>query len=97
MMRVAVLLLCCGLGACGANSYCLVPQEYQNARTVPELRPVEGLVIPESPSALRLPKAPADPQPFGKKSESGIGICLDKPPRLKLPAKEAPTQAEVPT
>ncbi|MGQ0698746.1 MAG: hypothetical protein ACT4PZ_10950 [Panacagrimonas sp.] len=89
MMRVVLLLVCCGLAACGANSYCLVPQEYQNARIVPELRAAEGLEVPESPSALRLPKPPTNPEPFGRKAEDGTGLCLDRPPPLKLPAKSA--------
>ena len=86
-MRFLLLLaVSLGLGACGANSYCLVPQKYERAETVPELKSIEGLEIPSSPSALRLPPQPAESVPFGRKAEDGSGICLDKPPRFALPA-----------
>lgn len=89
MMRFVLLTVTLGLGACGANSYCLVPQSYERAETVPELKPVDGLEIPSSPSALRLPPQPADPVPFGRKAEDGSGVCLDKPPRLAAPVAAA--------
>ncbi|MGQ0502685.1 MAG: hypothetical protein ACT4P0_08800 [Panacagrimonas sp.] len=89
MMRAVLLVTCVALNACAANSYCLAKQNYQNAETARELRPVDGLTIPGSPSALRLPKPPANPQPFGQKDENGDGVCLDKPPRMK-PVATAP-------
>ena len=85
MLRVVCLLACAALSACSVNSYCLTQQDYQKAEVVPELRSVEGLEIPASPSALRLPDAPANPAPFGQRAEDGSGMCLDKPPALALP------------
>lgn len=86
MVRVICLaLVSAALSACGVNSYCLKPQDYQKAQVVPELQPVEGLEIPMSPSALRLPDAPADPAPFGQRAKDGSGVCLDRPPDLALP------------
>lgn len=95
-MRLLLLLaVSLGLCACGANSYCLVPQKYERAETVPELKSIEGLEIPSSPSALRLPPKPAESVPFGRKAEDGSGICLDKPPRLAqpTPAPVAPAKS----
>lgn len=85
MLRVVCLAACVALSACGMNSYCLVEQDYQKAQVVPELQPVDGLEIPVSPSALRLPDAPADPAPFGQRAKDGSGMCLDRPPELTLP------------
>lgn len=83
------------LGACSTNSYCLSEQDYQKARVVPELRSAEGLTMPNSPSALRLPAAPASNEPFGVKDSEGAGVCLDKPPAMATPA--APTEPAKPT
>lgn len=77
------------LSACGANRYCVVEQEYQRAQTVPELQPADGLILPQSPSALRLPAAPAERLPFGTVNEEGAGVCLDKPPDFIEPPEEA--------
>lgn len=77
------------LSACGTNSYCLKEQDYQKARVVPELRSAEGLQMPNSPSALRLPPEPVGPEPFGKPDAGGAGVCLDKPPAMAQPATPA--------
>lgn len=92
MIRSVLLLACCAMSACGANSYCLVQQDYQKAKIVPELRAADGLEIPESPSALRLPAKPANAEPFGVRAADGQGVCLDKPPRLP----DAPAEAAKP-
>ena len=80
------------LSACGTNSYCLNEQDYQKARVVPELRSADGLTMPNSPSALRLPSAPGAGQPFGVEDEEGAGVCLDKPPAMAQPT--APAEAK---
>jgi hypothetical protein len=84
------------LAACGTNSYCLVEKEYQQARIVPELRSAEGLKMPNSPSALRLPPAPTNPEPFGVKDSEGAGVCLDKPPAMAEPAAPEPATKQQP-
>ncbi|HKY22262.1 MAG TPA: hypothetical protein VJM31_13700 [Vicinamibacterales bacterium] len=78
------------LSACSGNSYCLVQKDYQKARVVPELRSTEGLAMPNSPTALRLPPEPASNEPFGKKDARGAGVCLDKPPDMAQPAAPLP-------
>jgi hypothetical protein len=88
LLRVSLLLVSLsGVAACTTNSYCLVDQDYQKAEIVPELQPVEGLAIPASPSALRLPDRPATAVAFGHKNEEGDGVCLDRPPPYVAPEK----------
>ncbi|MGQ0530821.1 MAG: hypothetical protein ACT4PG_13655 [Panacagrimonas sp.] len=94
MMRLVLLMACCGLSGCGVSAYCLVKQDYQSAEVVPELRPADGLAIPNSPSAMRLPPKPAQTVPFGTRAEDGSGVCLDKPPRLKVVPAAAETSTE---
>jgi uncharacterized lipoprotein len=86
LLRVPFLMACATLAACSTNNYCLVEQDYQKAESVPELRSADGLAMPDSPSALRLPPAPASTVPFGFKGEEG-GVCLDQPPTVGLPSK----------
>lgn len=93
---VIALALPLVLSACGANRYCLVEQEYQRAEVASELQPAEGLSLPESPSALRLPPAPAKPVPFGVANAKGVGNCLDKPPRLAAKPVAPPAAAKTP-
>lgn len=85
MHRLGVLLLCAGLSACSVNSYCLVEQDYQKARVAPELKAGDGLAVPNSPSALRLPPKPGQNEPFGRRADDGSGVCLDRPPPFTGP------------
>lgn len=97
VVKALVVLGCVGLlAACGGNKYCLVEKEYQQARIVPELRSADGLTMPNSPSALRLPPEPANPQPFGVKNSEGEGMCLDKPPEMATPAALEPETKQQP-
>ena len=97
LLRASVLLVCAVAAAgCSANNYCLAEQEYSKAEIVPELQPVDGLAIPASPSALRLPDRPATSVPFGVKAEDGSGVCLDKPPRMALPEKGTIVEPKAP-
>ena len=85
LLRVFSVVASLGITACTSNNYCLVDQDYQKAEIVPELRPVDGLAIPASPSALRLPERPGTAVPFGTKNAEGDGVCLDKPPEMVRP------------
>ena len=94
MVRLLVLAAAAVLGACTANSYCAGVQPYQEA---PSVAPVQGtgdLKFPESPSALRIPPAPANPVPYGQKVKDADGDevlrCLDKPPEMPPPAEPKP-------
>ncbi len=81
------------LSAC-AGERCLKEQPYAHARSVPVLQPVDGLKVPESSSALRIPPPPAEPEPFGRKVRNAKGKqvveCLDEPPRMTAPAPPLP-------
>ncbi|MDB5968943.1 MAG: hypothetical protein JWQ90_1393 [Hydrocarboniphaga sp.] len=74
------------LGGCAANHYCLADQKYEHAENRPPLTPVEGLSLPDSATALRIPPPPVATVPFGVRNEAGEGVCLDKPPPMPAPA-----------
>jgi hypothetical protein len=67
---------------CASNSYCLGKQDYDNAEDRIPLQAVSGLKLPESPTALRVPKRTPDGVPYGVADAKGDGVCLDKPPTL---------------
>ena len=85
LLRVSLLTVCLsGVAACSANNYCLTEQDYQKAEVVPEIKPVEGLAVPASPSALRLPDRPTTQVAFGYENKDGDGVCLDQPPAMPV-------------
>ncbi|MDM4768786.1 hypothetical protein [Solimonas sp. SE-A11] len=98
MSRIAVLVLATALLAgCASRNPCVGDNEYQKATSLPPLTTVDGLKVPESASALRIPPAPAAAQPAAE------GACLQTPPpmpevSLDKPGKEVevapPTKAE---
>jgi hypothetical protein len=95
-LKLALLVPVLGLAGCAATSYCDGQQDYQRARSVPALKPAEGLKVPASGTALRIPPAPANPVPYGEvqKDAEGANVvrCLDKPPELPpLAAEPEPT------
>ncbi len=98
-MRFLVLLSVLGLGGCAASSYCTDEQNYQKARSVAPVKSAEGMQLPESPSALRIPPPPANPVAFGevyKDAEDDERVrCLDTPPEMPLPPL-APVTEEKP-
>lgn len=95
------------LAGCSSNRRCEGEQPYQSAETLPTPGQIPGLTIPESPSALRIPAAPVQPEPYGKKvadpkkGGSTHYECLDVPPRMvgppEPPAAVAPTPTPTPT
>jgi uncharacterized lipoprotein len=95
---VAVLML----SGCASNRYCSGDVSYQQAQTLPPPAAVEGLKMPDSPSALRIPPAPAKNVPFstdvadaGKPGKTRAE-CLDMPARMAprpAPAEEKPAAA----
>jgi uncharacterized lipoprotein len=100
-LKLALLVPVLGLAGCAAGSYCEGQQDYQRARSVPAVKPAEGLKVPDSGRALRIPPAPARAVPYGEvvKDEDGDAVvrCLDKPPELPPLAPEPePKAAEKP-
>ncbi len=81
-----IVLVALGLGACSSTSHCRRPQDYQSAPDRAPLTGVEGMQLPESASALRIPPPIDNSVPFGEKARDGdVWNCLDMPPRLVLP------------
>jgi len=74
------------LAGCAASSYCTGEQKYQKAGSVPSLQGVEGLQLPDSATALKIPPPPAKAVAYGEvyTDEDGDEAvrCLDKPPAM---------------
>jgi uncharacterized lipoprotein len=90
---VAAALLLAGCG--GMSRHCVGEFEYQRAETLPPPAPVEGLTMPDSVAALRIPPPPAESVPYAREypdpenpNKTRVD-CLDVPPRIKL-GQEAP-------
>jgi hypothetical protein len=96
MKVLAVVPAAILLSACGATKYCLQEQDYQKAAVVQDLRPTDGLVLPQSAGALRMPPEPPNPTPFGVAAKDGKGICLDQPPRIAPVKPKAPASVTAP-
>ncbi len=92
MKLVLNSLVTCSLlmAGCASQSYCVREQRYEKAQSV---QPVavggEGLSLPLSPTALKVPPAPQNDAPFGvlladgHKDADGRRVqCLDQPPPL---------------
>lgn len=102
LLPVALLMATALLAACSNTRRCESEQAYQKAETLATPGAVPGLTVPESPSALRIPPAPASSEPFGKKvrdpadPDSTRYECLDMPPRLAGEAAPAKGDAKMP-
>ena len=97
---LSVLLATGLLSACGSKSYCLREQKYDRVASIPVITGGDGLAIPTSPTALKVPPQPADVPdvPFGAKVRDAKGrtryACLDEPPPLPANANANATSAE---
>jgi len=85
----AILLL----SACAGQQTCRDDMAYRQAAAVPPIKPAEGLNLPESASALKVPSLTpaaqaAAKQPLPKKGKGTA--CLDYPPEIEVetPAEE---------
>ena len=91
-----VLVPLMALGGCAASSYCEGEQDYQQAVSIPAVQTAEGLHLPESGAALRIPPPPAKAVPYGETvtDEQGDEVvrCLDKPPAMPPPAEPKVTE-----
>jgi len=86
---ILITLAALASGCAGRNRCMSTDAAYQQAETLPPLQPAEGLKLPESPAALRIPPAPAVTASLPE------GQCLETPPALKEPAA-APAAAPAP-
>lgn len=90
------------LAGCATSSYCTGEQKYQKAQSVPALRGVEGVTLPDSATALKIPPPPERAVAYGEvyTDEDGDEAvrCLDKPPAMPpvTPPAAAPAPAPAP-
>jgi hypothetical protein len=95
--RTLLLLPALALAGCAVSSYCEDEQKYQKAVSYPPLQPVEGIKLPDSQAALRVPPAPPNAIAFGERyiDEDGDEAvrCLDKPPLIPPPTVPKPAEA----
>jgi uncharacterized lipoprotein len=88
------------LSACGSVPRCEADADYRKAAAIAPIQPAEGLALPVSPSALRVPeltpaaKAAARDQPLPSRGKGTA--CLDYPPGLAEPPAGAPVPAAPP-
>ncbi|TJY61078.1 hypothetical protein E4T66_10635 [Sinimarinibacterium sp. CAU 1509] len=88
-----LLVASLALSACASNRHCAGVQPYQESKTLVMPTNIDGLTVPESASALRIPPPPEKPVGFGievtdpKDPEENTLECLDFPPRM--PVEEA--------
>ena len=81
------------LTACASNQTCTASADYRDAAAVRPIQPAEGLNLPSSASALKVPDLPpaalaaARTQPMPKKGRGPA--CLDYPPEI-APVEAAP-------
>jgi len=79
------------LAGCASRDPCLRDTEYQQAGSQPPAVSVDGLKLPESASALRIPPAPPSSATLPE------GQCLQTPPRMpEPPAEKAADKPAVP-
>lgn len=97
-LPLAGAVLAVALTGCKTNSYCLGDQDYQHAEERAPLQPVGDLSLPDSPTALRIPKRVDGGQPYGTTDEKGNGVCLDKPPAFNgvMPPPPANLPRQIP-
>ncbi|MDN5873435.1 MAG: hypothetical protein L0H29_03515 [Sinobacteraceae bacterium] len=85
------------LSACTNNRYCLKPQPYQSAQSIPVLKGTGDLSVPQAAGALVIPKPAAHPVPFGKEVKGKDGeekiACLDQPPLIPAQPSDTITKA----
>lgn len=74
------------LSACSQMRYCKGEQKYQAVQSLPPLEGTDGLEIPQSQAALRVPPGPGTSDGFVESYIDDEGEtrlrCLDMPPRL---------------
>lgn len=101
MKAVSACLAILLLSGCAAGGHCVGTFPYQEARLAPQLQPVDGIQVPESSAALRVPPPPEQVVPYASYTEDPARpgrprvSCLDVPPRLPqeqlVPPEDAST------
>ena len=96
VMRLVLLAPALALAGCAIGTYCEGDQKYHKAESLPPLAGAEGVTLPESASALKIPPPPANPVAFGERYKDADGDdavrCLDKPPEMPAPIEPKPAE-----
>lgn len=85
------------LTACATNQSCKDSADYRDAAAITPIQPAEGLNLPTSASALKVPEltpaalTAARSEPLPKKGRGTA--CLDYPPEI-APVEAAPSAAK---
>ncbi len=99
-MKLALLSIASAaalLSACASTQTCKADADYRKAAAIPPIRAAEGLSLPQSPSALKVPDITpaaaqaAATQPMPRKGKGTA--CLDYPPEI-APADAASAGAK---
>ncbi|MGQ0586201.1 MAG: hypothetical protein ACT4PK_03245 [Gammaproteobacteria bacterium] len=97
-LKLLTLIPVLALAGCASVSQCSGTQAYRDATSVPVVQSTESLKLKDSPSALKIPPAPATAVPYGEVYVDEDGDervrCLDIPPVMPAPLPEAPKPAE---
>lgn len=92
--RILALAAVALLSACASGGHCVGEFDYQKAASLPPATAVQGLAVPESASALRIPPPAAKPVPYAEfypdpeDPEDRKVRCLDVPQALPEPKPE---------
>lgn len=89
---IAIAATAAMLSACAGNQVCKDDADYRKAAAIPPIQAAEGLALPQSASALKVPDITpaaqaAAQQPLPKKGKGTA--CLDYPPEI-TPSEAAP-------
>jgi hypothetical protein len=95
-LQLGCVAVAAAIAGCAHNGACAKVQPYESARSVPPIQGVDGLQIPESATAMKVPNTVAGPDvPYGvkiqdpKKPGKTRYQCLDQPPTMPaMPASE---------
>lgn len=91
MRHLFLLPVVLGLAACAHASYCMKPQRYERANSIPPLHGTADLQIPRASNALVVPPRSGKGAPFGRQVADPdhpgrtMTQCLDQPPPLPQP------------
>lgn len=85
MKLIAIVTASLLISACAGSKVCSSAAEYRNAAAIPPIQPAEGLLLPSSAAALKVPELTPAAVEAAKlpPPRKGRGTaCLDYPPEI---------------